>query len=100
MSTKVEGAAVVVMVTAFATLTAGSVRLILSVREGPAPQTWRYNLNDGDNHRAAYGAVAGKTHHLDALRHAASLCAAGYQPGTATRGLLEQFAAGPEDQAR
>jgi hypothetical protein len=28
------------------------------------------------------------------LKYAAGVCAAGYQPGTIERGLLEQFAAG------
>jgi hypothetical protein len=31
---------------------------------------------------------------MDVLRYAAGVCAAGYQPGTIERGLLEQFAAG------
>ena len=44
MSTRVEGATVLVMVTAHATLDAGQAHLSLSAREGPAPATWRYNL--------------------------------------------------------
>jgi hypothetical protein len=32
---------------------------------------------------------------MDVLRYAAGICAAGYQPGTAERGFLEQFAASP-----
>jgi hypothetical protein len=95
VSTRVDGATVMVMVSARATLSAGTVHLILSALEGPAPGTWRYNLNDGTANRAAYGRVAGKTSHLDVLRYAAGICAAGYQPGTAQRGLLEQFASGP-----
>jgi hypothetical protein len=80
------------LVTAHATLSAGSVRLSLSALEGPAPGTWRYNLGDGTNSRAHYGHVAGMTTHLDVLRYAAGICAAGYTPGTIERGLLEQFA--------
>ena len=45
--------------------------------------------------RAACGRVAGKADHMDVLWCAAGICAAGYQPGTAERGLLEQFAASP-----
>jgi hypothetical protein len=30
--------------------------------------------------------------HMAALRHAAEICAGGYQPGTIERGLLEAFA--------
>ena len=88
MSIRVEGATVLVTVTAHATLSAGTVRLSLSAREGPAPGTWRYNLNDHT------GRVAGPAGHMDVLRHAAGIGAAGYEPGTAERGLLEQFAAG------
>jgi len=80
------------MVTAFATLSAGSAHLSLSAREGPAPGTWRYNLCDGTDRRAQNGRVAGMTDHMDVLRYAAGVCAAGYQPGTIQRGLLEQFA--------
>ncbi len=93
MSTRVDGATIQVMVTVRATLSAGPVHLTLSAREGPAPGTWRYNLTDGIDHRAAGGRVAGMTDHMDALRHAAAITAAGYDPGTAERGLLEQFAA-------
>jgi hypothetical protein len=32
------------------------------------------------------------TGHMDVLRYVASICAAEYKPGTAERGLLEQFA--------
>jgi hypothetical protein len=94
VSTRVEGATVLVTVTAHATLDAGSADLSLSAREGPAPATWRYNLGDGPDSRAQYGRVAGMTDHMDVLRYAAGVCAAGYQPGTVERGLLEQFAVG------
>jgi hypothetical protein len=94
VSTRVEGATVHITMTAHATFSAGDARLSLSAREGPAPATWRYNLNDGTDNRAR-GHVAGMTGHMDVLRYAAGICAAGYQPGTIERGLLEQFAAGP-----
>jgi hypothetical protein len=94
MSTHVEGATVLVMLTARATLSVGPVHLTLSAREGPAPGTWRYNLTDGPDHRAAGGRVAGMTNHMDVLRYAAGICSAGYEPGTTARGLLERFAAG------
>ena len=94
MSTRVEGATILVMVTVRATLSAGPVHLTLSAREGPAPGTWRYNLTDGPDHRAAGGRVAGMTDHMDVLRYAAGICSAGYEPGTIARGVLEQFAAG------
>lgn len=93
MSTRVEGATVLVMLAAFATLSVGPVHLTLSAREGPAPGTWRYNLSDGNERRAQNGRIAGMTDHMDVLRYAAGICAAGYQPGTIQRGLLEQFAA-------
>jgi hypothetical protein len=94
MSTRVEGATVLVVVIVRATLSAGPVRFTLSAREGPTPGTWRYNLTDGPDHRAAGGRVAGMTDHIDVLRYAAGICSAGYEPGTIARGLLVQFAAG------
>jgi hypothetical protein len=93
MSTRTEGATVQVTVTAHATLNAGPMHLSLSAREGPVPGTWRYNLTDGTNNRAATGRIAGLTGYLDVLRYAAGIGAAGYEPGTIERGLLEQFAA-------
>ena len=92
MSTRAEGAAVLVTVTAHATLSAGSVHLLLSAREGPAPGTWRYNLGNGRDCRVQYGRVAGMTDYMDVLKYAAGICMAGYEPGTIERGLLEQFA--------
>jgi hypothetical protein len=94
MSTRVEGATVFVMVTVRATLSAGPVYLTLSAREDPAPGTWRFNLADGPDHRAAGGRVVGMTDHMDVLRYAAGICSAGYEPGTIARGVLAQFAAG------
>lgn len=96
MSTRVEGGTVLIMVTAHATLSAGAVHLVLSAREGPAPGTWRYNLSDPSDRRIQYGRVAGKSDHLDVLRYAADRCRDGYPPGTAERGLLDQFAASGE----
>jgi len=92
VSTRVEGATVLVMVTAHATLSASAVHLALSVREGPAPGTWRYNLGDGTNSRIQYGRVAGISGHMDVLRYAAGVCKDAFEPGTTERGLLEQFA--------
>jgi hypothetical protein len=94
VSTRGKGATVLVTLTAHATLSAGPVRFSLSARQGPAPGTWRYNLNDGKDARAATGRVAGMTDHMDVLRYAAGISAAGYEPGTVERGLLERFAAG------
>jgi hypothetical protein len=92
VSTRVEGATVMVLMTAHATLSAGSVHLVLSAREGPAPGTWRYNLGDSTNSRIQYGRVAGIGGHLDVLKYAAGICRDAYEPGTTERGLLEQFA--------
>jgi hypothetical protein len=93
LSARVDGAIVTVTVSACATRSAGTVHMPLTAREGPAPGIWQYNLNDGTDNRAGRGRIAGKTSHLDVLRYAAGVCAAGYQPGTPERGLLEQFAA-------
>ncbi len=93
MSSRVNGARVTVTVSACATLSAGTVHMSLTAREGPLPCIWQYNLNDGTDNRAGRGRIAGRTDHLDVLRYAAGVCAAGYQPGTLERGLLEQFAA-------
>jgi hypothetical protein len=93
MSTRVEGAAVLVLVSAHATLSAGLVHLTLNVREGPALGMWRYNLADNTARSRATGRVTRMTDHMDVLRYAANICAAGYEPGTIERGLLEQFAA-------
>lgn len=93
MSTRLDGAIVTITRSATAIFSAGTVRMSLTARESPIPGIWQYNLNDGTDTRAGHGRVAGKTDHLDVLRHAAGICAAGYQPGTIERGLLEQFAA-------
>jgi hypothetical protein len=98
VSTRVEGGIVLIMITAHATLSAGPVHLTLSARQDPVPGTWRYNLGDATDKRAHYGRVAGMTGHMDALRYAARVCAAGYKPGTTERGLLEQLAESGEHQ--
>lgn len=98
MSTRVEGATVLILVTAHAALSAGPAHLVLSVREGPAPGTWRYNLSDSGDRRIQYGRLAGMNDHTDVLRHAAGLCKHGYEPGTTERGLLEQLADSSPDQ--
>lgn len=95
MSTRVDGATVTVTVSAYATLSADAVHMSLTAREGPISGIWQYNLNDGTDNRAGRGRIAGRTDHLEVLRYAAGICAAGYQPGTVERGLFEQFAATP-----
>lgn len=94
MSTRVEGAVALVMVTVHVQLVAGDARLMLFAREGPTPGTWRYNLGDSTEKRVGYGRVAGKTDYRDVLRYVADKCKDAYEPGTTERGLLEQFAAG------
>ena len=96
MSTRVEGATVLVLVTAQATLSAGPASVRLSVREDPAGGTWYYNLSDCNERRIQYGRVAGMADYLDVLRHAARICRDAYGPGTTERGLLEQFASGQD----
>jgi hypothetical protein len=98
MSTRVEGGTVLILINAHATLSAGPSHLLLAVREAPAPGTWRYNLSEGTVNRVQYGRVAGIPGHMDVLRYAAGVCAAGYRPGTVERGLLEQFAETSEHQ--
>jgi hypothetical protein len=93
VSTRVTGGTITVRVGTCATLSAGTVHMTLTAREGPAPGIWQYNLNDGTDNRAGRGRIAGKTDYLDVLRYAAAVCAAGYQTGILERGLLEQFAA-------
>jgi hypothetical protein len=95
VNTRVDGATVTVTVSARATLSARTVHMTLTVREGLIPGIWQYNLNDGTDNRAGCGRIADKSGHMDVLRYAAGICAAGYQPGTVERGLLEQFAATP-----
>jgi hypothetical protein len=92
VSTRIEDAAVLVLVSAHATLSAELAHLTLNVREGPAPGMWRYNLADNTARSRATGRITGMTGHVDVLRHAAGICAAGYEQGTVERGLLEQFA--------
>ncbi len=97
MSTQVEGAAPpVILVTAKAILTAGTVCLMLTVIEQGA-DLWRYNLSERQNSRIAYGKII-VPGHMAALRRAAEICADGYQPGSIERGLLEQLAADNADR--
>lgn len=91
MSTRVDGAdPPVIMITAKATLAAGTACLMLTVTE-ESGHLWRYNLSEKNNSRIAYGKII-VPGHLAALRRAAQICAGGYQPGTVERGLLDTFA--------
>jgi hypothetical protein len=98
VSTRVEGATALILVTVHATLSAGPAHLMLSAREGPAPGTWRYSLSDGKEHRIQYRRIAGEADHTALLRYAAGMCRDAYAPGTTERGLLEQFAESGDDQ--
>jgi hypothetical protein len=98
VSTRTVGGTVLVMVTVQVTLSAESAHLLLSVRDGPAPATWRFSLSDSRQHRIQYGRITGMNDHMHVLRYAAGMCKDAYQPGTTERGLLEQFAAPDEDQ--
>jgi len=91
MSTRVDGAEPpVILITAKATLAAGTTCLTLTVTQERG-NLWRYNLSEQHNSRIAYGKtiVPG---HLAALHRAARICADGYQPGTIERGLLDALA--------
>ena len=93
MSTRVKGAAPpVILLTARATLAAGSACLHLTVIE-ESGELWRYTLSAPQNSRIAYGKII-VPGHMAALRRAAAICADGYQPGTVERGLLDTFAHG------
>jgi hypothetical protein len=93
VSTRVEGAAApVILLTARATLAAGTACLMLTVTEESA-SLWRYNLSARQNSRIAYGKII-VPGHLAALRRAAGICADGYQPGSVERGLLDALARG------
>jgi hypothetical protein len=78
------------LITAKATLAAGTACLMLTVTE-ESGNLWRYNLSEQKNSRLAYGKiiVAG---HMAALRRAAEICADGYRPDSIERGLLDTFA--------
>ena len=91
MSTRVEGAEPpVILLTAKATLAAGTAHLMLTVTQ-ESGDLWRYNLSEPKNSRLAYGKII-VPGHVAALRRAAQICADGYQPGTIERGLLDAFA--------
>lgn len=91
MSTRVEGAEPpIILITAKATLAAGTVCLMLTVIE-ESTNLWRYNLSEPKNTRLAYGKLI-IPGHMAALRRAAEICADGYRSGTIERGLLDAFA--------
>ena len=91
VSTRVEGAGPpVILLTAKATLAAGTACLMLTVTQ-ESGDLWRYNLSEPKNSRLAYGKII-VPGHVAALRRAAQICADGYQPGTIERGLLDAFA--------
>lgn len=92
MSTRVEGAAPpVIMITAKATLAAGTAAYLTLTVTQENESLWRYNLSERDNNRVAYGKII-VTGHITALRRAAAICADGYPPGSIERGLLDAFA--------
>jgi hypothetical protein len=94
VSTRVEGAdPPVIMITAEATLAAGTACLMLTVTE-ESGHLWRYNLSEkttaaSPTARSSFPAIWPP---CAAPRRAAQICAAGYQPGTIERGLLDTFA--------
>jgi hypothetical protein len=91
LSTQVEGAqSPVVLMTAKATLAAGTVCLRLTVTQ-ESGDLWRCNLSEQNNSRLAYGKVI-VPGHMAALHRAAEICADGYQSGSIERGLLDAFA--------
>jgi hypothetical protein len=91
LSTRVEGAEPpVILITAKATLAAGTACLCLTVTQ-ESGNLWRYNLSEQKNSRLAYGKII-VPGHMAALRRAAEICADGYQPGSIERGLLDAFA--------
>ena len=92
MSTHVEGASPpVIRVTAVARLLAGPACLTLTVAE-EGDGLWKYTLS-AQAPRRGYGRLMAPDH-LTALRRAAQILADGYLPGTAERGLLENFGNG------
>jgi hypothetical protein len=91
VSTRVEGAEPpVILLTAKATLAAGTACLCLTVTQ-ESGNLWRYNLSEQKNSRLAYGKII-VPGHMAALRRAAQICADGYHPGSIERGLLDAFA--------
>ncbi len=91
MSTRVDGAEPpVILLTAKATLAAGTACLMLTVTP-ESGDLWRYNLSERKNSRLACGKII-VPGHVAALRRAAESGAGGYQPGTIERGLLDAFA--------
>jgi hypothetical protein len=91
VSTRVQGAEPpVILLTAKATLAAGTSCLCLTVTQ-ESGNLWRYNLSGQRNSRLAYGKII-VPGHMGALRRAAEICADGYEPGSIERGLLDAFA--------
>jgi hypothetical protein len=84
VSTRVESAEPpVILITAKATLAAGTACLCLTVTQ-ESGNLWRYNLSEQKNNRIAYGKII-VPGHMAALRRAAEICADGYQPGSIER---------------
>ena len=74
VSTRVEGAEPpVILLTAKATLAAGTACLMLTVTQ-ESGDLWRYNLSERNNSRLAYGKII-VPGHVAALRRAAQICA-------------------------
>jgi hypothetical protein len=91
VSTRVEGATpLVIVITAKATMAAGTACLCLTVIQ-ESGDLWRYNLSEQNNNRLAYGKIIAPAH-MAALRRAAEICADGYRPGSIERRLLGGFA--------
>ena len=59
MSTRTEGATVLIMVTARATLDAGTAHLSLSAIQSPAPGTWRSTSTTAPTAAPSTGASPG-----------------------------------------
>jgi hypothetical protein len=90
VTTRVEGTGPsVILLTAKATMAAGTACLMLTVIE-EGGNLWRCNLAGQQNGRVACGKVV-VPGHLAALRRAAEICAGGHQPGSVERGLTGAF---------
>jgi hypothetical protein len=90
VSTRIEGAeSPVILLTAKATMAAGTACLMLTVIE-EGGNLWRCNLSGQQNSQVTYGKVI-VPGHLAGLRRAAEICAGGYQPGSIERGLTGAF---------
>jgi hypothetical protein len=77
VSTRVEGAEpAVILITAKATLAAGTACLMLTVTQ-KSGDLWRYNLSERKNSRLAQGKII-VSGHMSGLRRAARICTDGY----------------------